>query len=327
MRNSAGTEIERDPLVTVITVFLNAERFIEEAIASVFTQSYSHWELLLVDDGSTDGSTAIALEYARLHPSRVRYLEHSMHDNRGISASQNLGISVSNGKYIAFLDSDDVWFPDKLERQVAILNAQPEAALVYGITQYWYSWNSDAEARQDSIFGPGVEADILIRPPSLLARFLQEELPIPCPSDVMVRRNAAVEVGGFEDSFRRIFTDQVFYSKLLLKWPAFVCGQNLFRYRKHSVSAVAVVKNAGGLRNARMTYLSWLERYLDDHSISEPTIRRALRMARFKCRFPYLFRVRDHARYRALVLSGLLRSIIRRIVPVSLYRFLRRVAG
>ena len=327
MRNSADMEIKRNPLVTVITVFLNAERFIEEAIASVFAQSYRHWELLLVDDGSTDRSTAIALEYARLRPDRIRYLEHSGHENRGISASQNLGLSVSIGEYIAFLDSDDVWFPDKLERQVAIFNVQPEAALVYGVTQYWYSWNLDGERRRDLIIGPGVEPDSLVRPPSLLAGFLQEELPIPCPSDVMVRRNAAVEAGGFEDSFRRIFTDQVFYSKLLLKWPAFVCGQNLFRYRKHSVSAVAVVKNEGGLRNARLTYLAWLEHYLDDHSIREPAIRRALRMSRFKCRFPYLFRLRSHARYRALVLREVFRAIIRRIVPVTLYRLLRRVTG
>ena len=327
MRNSADMEIKRNPLVTVITVFLNAERFIEEAIASVFAQSYRHWELLLVNDGSTDRSTAIALEYARLHPDRVRYLEHSGHENRGISASHNLALRASNGEYIAFLDSDDVWFPDKLERQVAILNSQPEAALVYGVTQYWYSWNVDDKGRRDLIFGPGVEPDSLVRPPALLAGFLQEELPIPCPSDVMVRRNAAVEAEGFEDSFRRIFTDQVFYSKLLLKWPAFACGQNLFRYRKHSVSAVSVVRNAGGLRNARLTYLAWLKHYLDDRAISEPAIRRALRMARLKCRFPYLFRFRSHARYRALVLRELLRTIIRRILPVTLYRLLRRVAG
>src|SRR6187431_518610 len=88
-RNRIGEEMRRKPLVTVIIVFLNAEKFIDEAIASVFAQSYSPWELLLVDDGSTDRSTAIARRYAQRHPNKVRYLEHSGHRNRGISASQN----------------------------------------------------------------------------------------------------------------------------------------------------------------------------------------------------------------------------------------------
>ena len=100
------------PLVTVITIFLNAERFIDEAITSVLEQSYREWELLLVDDGSSDGSTTIALEYEHKYPNNVRYLKHDGNKNCGISASQNLGISNAKGEYIAFLDADDVWLPE-----------------------------------------------------------------------------------------------------------------------------------------------------------------------------------------------------------------------
>src|SRR5215218_10922420 len=95
------------PLVSAIIIFLNEERFIEEAIQSVFAQSYENWELLLVDDGSSDASTRIALRYAEEHPGRVRYLEHPGHQNRGMSASRNLGISHTKGEYIACLDADD----------------------------------------------------------------------------------------------------------------------------------------------------------------------------------------------------------------------------
>src|SRR5919198_1004258 len=111
------SEINDGPLVSAIIIFLNAERFIQEAIESVFAQTYDAWELLLVDDGSTDGSTAIARRYAEQHPGKVRYLEHNGHQNRGKSASRNLAIRNCTGEYIAFLDADDVWLPRKLEQQ------------------------------------------------------------------------------------------------------------------------------------------------------------------------------------------------------------------
>src|SRR5918997_1425231 len=123
-------EIGSNILVSTILPFLNAEKFIEEAIESVFAQTYDDWELLLIDDGSTDGSTRIALQYAERHRGRVRYLEHPEHQNRGVSASRNLGISHARGEYVAFLDADDVWLEHKLEQQVAILSSHPEAGMV-----------------------------------------------------------------------------------------------------------------------------------------------------------------------------------------------------
>jgi glycosyltransferase involved in cell wall biosynthesis len=107
--------------VSVIIIFLDAERFIREAIESVFAQTHDNWELLLVDDGSTDGSRSFALRYAEEHPDKVRYLEHANRQNKGMSASRNLGIANAKGEYIAFLDADDVWLPNKLEHQVTIL--------------------------------------------------------------------------------------------------------------------------------------------------------------------------------------------------------------
>jgi glycosyltransferase involved in cell wall biosynthesis len=126
--------------VSVVMIFLNAAKFIEEAIESVFAQTYSSWELLLVDDGSTDASTEIARNYANQYVDQVRYLEHAGHKNRGMSASRNLGTRNCKGKCVAFLDADDLWLSHKLERQTAILESKPKVAMVYGATQYWYSW-------------------------------------------------------------------------------------------------------------------------------------------------------------------------------------------
>src|SRR4051812_27035882 len=110
-------------LVSVITIFLDGERFLAEAVDSLLAQTYADWELLLVDDGSSDGSTAIARAYAAGRPERIRYLEHEGHANLGMSASRNLGLQHARGEYVAFLDADDVYRPEKLERQVALLQA------------------------------------------------------------------------------------------------------------------------------------------------------------------------------------------------------------
>src|ERR1044072_153968 len=104
-------------LVSIIIIFLNAEKFIEEAIESVLAQSYDEGELRRADGGSTDRSKEIAQRYARRYPEKVRYVEHEGHMNRGMSATRNLGIREARGELIAFLDADDVWLPEKLKEK------------------------------------------------------------------------------------------------------------------------------------------------------------------------------------------------------------------
>ena len=84
-----------------------------------------------MDDGSTDASAGLSKQYAEKYPEKVRYLEHPGHLNRGRPRLRNLGIQHTAGEYIAFLDADDVWLPQKLEQQVAVLNEEPKAAMVY----------------------------------------------------------------------------------------------------------------------------------------------------------------------------------------------------
>src|SRR5437773_6200897 len=157
------------PRISVVIIFCNAERFIQEAIESVFEQTYENWQLLLVDDGSTDRSREIAHRYAEWHPERVYYFEHERHQNRGMSASRNLGIRHAQGQYIAFLDADDVWFSNILEEQVVILEAYPEAAMADGPIEYWYSWTGNPEdCERDYVEKLGVPLNAMIEPPRLL---------------------------------------------------------------------------------------------------------------------------------------------------------------
>src|ERR1700691_5509608 len=93
-------------LVSVTIPFHNSEGFLCESIESVLAQTYVHWELFLVDDGSSDRSTRIANDYAARSPERVHYLQHPEHSNCGVTRTRNLGALHSRGEYLAFLDSD-----------------------------------------------------------------------------------------------------------------------------------------------------------------------------------------------------------------------------
>ena len=288
--------------VSIITPFLNAGPFIEESIQSVLAQTYDNWELLLVDDGSTDASTGIALKYAADHPDKVRYVSHEHRQNRGTSASRNLAARHARGEYLAFLDADDVYLPRKLEVTVPILDAQPAVAMLYAATEYWYSWSGRRDdAGRDWVWRKyGAEPDTVIEPPRMLVRFLEDGGTVPCMGGVLVRRAAVESVGGWEESFRRICTDQVFHAKLCLNFPVMIVDVCLDRYRQHENSSCRTVARAGQLDAAVETYLTWLESYVSAQPIVDPTVRAAARRALRRLRHPWLHRVQRQAlRYNA----------------------------
>jgi glycosyltransferase involved in cell wall biosynthesis len=265
-------KINNKSLVSTVIIFLNAEKFIQEAIQSVFAQIYNNWELLLVDDGSTDGSSQIALRYAEQYPEKVRYLEHPGHQNRGMSASRNLGISQAKGEYIALLDSDDVWLPHKLQQQVAIMDSYPETGMVYGLSQFWHSWTGNPEdSQRDYVLELGVQPDTLFKPPTLLTLLYPLGTAYaPCPSDLLLRREMTQRIGGFEDSFRgvyQMFEDQAFLSKVYLKEPVFVANECWDRYRQHPDQCVSVVEKAGQHHSVRLFFLNWLEEYWSEQRV------------------------------------------------------------
>jgi len=266
---------ERDPLVSCIIIFLNEERFLEEAIRSVFAQTYPNWELMLVDDGSTDRSSEIARRYAADNPERVRYLEHPAHENRGMSASRNLGFSHTHGCYIALLDGDDAWLPNKLVDQVAILNDHPDAAMTYGRTRFWYGWTGDRVHRRREWLTPlGVPPNQIVAPPVLLTNFLRNESTGLSNCSVLVRREVVEQVGGWEDEFRTLYEDMVLWTKILSRWPAFVSDRTWDLYRQHpgnsAVSAaVEGIWTSVGPNPARKRFLEWMSTYLHAHGVQD----------------------------------------------------------
>ncbi|MCQ2310836.1 MAG: glycosyltransferase [Paludibacteraceae bacterium] len=117
----------QDKLVSIITALYNKELFIEQTIQCVLGQTYTEWELLIVDDGSTDGGHAIAERYAK-QDKRILVLTQP---NQGSAAARNNGMRQAQGRYIAFLDADDLWEPWFLEQQLKLMHTR-QCQLVYG---------------------------------------------------------------------------------------------------------------------------------------------------------------------------------------------------
>lgn len=251
------------PLVSVVMPFLNSESFLEDAIQSVLNQTYGSWELVLVDDGSHDRSTEIARRHAQHRQERIRYLEHPGHANRGTSASRNLGMRHARGKLIAFLDADDVWLPRKLEEQVELIDRYPEAGMLYGRTEKWYSWTGDPlDAERDTVPPLGVEPNSLLGPSVLLEGMLTRAARAPDPSSMLVRREIADAIGGWEESFPGMYDDQVFVAKVNLKVSVLASQQCWSRYRQHAESCVSTARANGTHRQERIRYLEWIKSHL-----------------------------------------------------------------
>jgi glycosyltransferase involved in cell wall biosynthesis len=239
----------------------------------------------------------------------VRYFEHNGHCNRGTAASRNLGLSQAKGDYIAQLDADDVWFPHTLEQQVAILTSHPEAAMVYGNRQYWRSWTGNPEDR-DSVSEHGIESNTLVKPPTLLTLIYGLGKTSNPDSDVIFRRDIAIRLGGFEESFRGVFEDQVFLMKVFLNEAVFVSNECWTRYRQHPDSCVAMAIKSGQYRTARISFLLWIEEYLSQHGMKGTQVWETTQKALWVYRHPITFR-----------LLSLIKPIARRILPLPIRRW------
>jgi len=305
------------PLVSVIIIFLNGGEFIEEAIASIFAQTYDNWELLLVDDGSTDQSTKIALDYAQKYPQKVRYFEHDHHQNLGMSASRNSGINHAKGQFIAYLDADDVWLPDKLTEQIAILESHAEAAMVYGWVKFWYSWTGKPEDQErDHFLDLGLPPNSLISPPNLLPILWKGQRQKPVPSNVMFRAEILKKIGKFEESFRGWAEDTVVYTKIGLHSPIYVSDKCWVKHREHETSDSFQFSRNGKIYSGNQTYFNWVEKYLIAQGMKNTELWTQLKKARFVYDYPLLHYLFQQG------LGDLTITIGRQILPKSLRHWL-----
>jgi glycosyltransferase involved in cell wall biosynthesis len=325
---SLNGRVEPDPatpLVTVITIFWNAPvSFFREAIDSVLAQTEPSWELLLVDDGSTDESAELARQMATTHPTRIQVVHHPDGGRHGMSASRNRGIDKARGDYIAFLDADDIYLPEKLERQLAALRAHPAAGIAFGPTVHWWSWTGDAaDVARDTARRTGAAPETLVPPPLLVRAYLERRADTPATCGVLLRRSAVESVGGFDSRFLDLYEDQAFFFKLLLAHPAYVQAQAWDRYRRHP-QAMCEVRIRDGVHAddysvtaPRRRFLEWLEAYFDQSGVQDARLRRLLTRELWPYRHP--------RRHQALTgaVSGS-RRLARAALPRAVRRSVRR---
>src|SRR5687767_8592890 len=202
-------------LVSVVIPAFNEEAFIAAAIDSVLAQSYSPIECLVVDDGSTDATARVVDSFE----GAVGLLHQA---NRGEPAARNAGIRASRGEFIAFLDADDLWHPDKLVRQIELLASRPQIAAAYCAVEI-----VDAELNHVG-FLPVPKADAALRNTLLL-----EHPFVPgFGSTGVVRREVFEEVGLFDEHLR-IGADREFICRVASRFPVEGIADPLVRYRRH----------------------------------------------------------------------------------------------
>lgn len=265
---------QEKPLISVIISFLNEEVFLSEAVESVINQEYSNWELILVDDGSSDNSTQIAKDYAYRYQGNIKYTEHKEHINKGLSASRNQGISIAKGELIAFLDADDIWFPDKLNVQVTLMSENPKAAMLCEACEYWYSWND--KTKQDITVEIGEvgdkslkKSDKIFNPPALAEMLYPlAKGTAPTPSGIMARKSVLEKHSGFEEQFTGMYEDQAFLLKIYLNESVYVSSLCHHRYRQRKESICHTVNSQGKYHVWRQFFLEWLQQYMRQNYIS-----------------------------------------------------------
>lgn len=218
--------------VSVVIPAYNGDRYLAEAIDSVLQQTYQDYEIIVVDDGSTDHTAQVAQQYGKA----VRYLTQT---NQGVAASRNLGLAAALGDYIAFLDQDDLFLPHKLSSQTALLDRDADLGMVNSGWQI-YSGNSisDREAwaepnRQDA-------AEAAVKPWSQIPQLTSANLIIWKPvflGAMLFRRNWLERVGGFNTSLEQTPDVDLVMRLAKIDCPAAWVEQITVKYRQHETNA------------------------------------------------------------------------------------------
>lgn len=296
------------PLVSAIVPTYNRLPYLREAVASVFAQTYDNWELIVVDDGSTDGTAAYL---AGLGDQRVRVVrvDHCANPAR----VRNLGVGRANGFYLAFLDSDDLWRPSKLERQVAALARVPGRR-----------WCCTGFALVD-------EAGVALRPaggePVVLEgdilRSLVTTHAAVAISSIVVERGFLMEVGLFDESHRVAFReDYDLCLRLALHGPVVAIAEALCLIRDHADRSTAVLRDvfersAAVYENFRRLIEDRSVRRLCDRQRAHHYVAAATRDLRAGCR-----RTAARSLVRALAVHPVCwrgwKTVIRCVLPRSL---------
>ncbi|MCX7966652.1 MAG: glycosyltransferase [Syntrophorhabdaceae bacterium] len=219
-----------EPLVSINLCCYNSEPYLRETLDSITNQTYKNWELVIIDDGSSDSTGEIISEYIKKgYPIRYYYQE-----NKGLGYSRNRAIKLSNGKYIAFIDHDDLWLPEKLEKQISLFEEKEEVGFIYtnffslknGVKKIYFKRpNPEGYVFKDFLY-------------SYSAALLT----------VMIRRSSIEGFSEFFDINLKLAEEYEFFMRILYKSKAAYIEMPLATYRIHE----------------QMSSLKFIERWPDE---------------------------------------------------------------
>lgn len=240
------------PLVSIIMPAYNAEKYIAASIQSALDQTYGNWELIVVDDGSTDRTAVVVREFVERDP-RVKYI---FQENGRLGKARNAGIGNASGSLIAFLDSDDLWIETKLEAQTRAM-AEKDADVVF--SKAWIFTNEEITTQTETTRST---VGLFLGPDFFDSLVRQNQLPL---STVLLKKSALDRVGLFEEA-KPYHGCEDYDLWLRLAKAGFVfygMPDVLARYRRHDTAMTAVASNSFN------PMLRLVRRHIDDSGLSE----------------------------------------------------------
>lgn len=206
-------------LVSIITPAYNCERFIAETIQSVIDQTYHNWEMIIVDDCSTDKTREVILSYQK-DESRIVFLENE--NNEGPASSRNRALSIAKGKWIAFLDSDDLWLPEKLERQIEFMRKN----------DYHFTYTNYCEIDENSN-----ETGISLTGPKVITK--NKMIAYCWPGCLTVMYDSEI-VGLMQCPALKINEEYALWIKISRKTNCYLLNENIAKYRRRNDSLTSL---------------------------------------------------------------------------------------
>ena len=212
-------------MISIITPLYNQGHFLGETLDSVLSQTYQDFEIVIVNDASTDDSLSVAEKYAAQYPNKIRVVCNDV--NKGLAATRNVGIAHSSGEFILPLDSDDKIFPTYLEKTVSQMS---EGVAVVGT---WMQMEFDGTKAAPAYVGhPGSSYPIF--PPNRQQILTGNSIAV-CS---LIRRKALNQVGGYPEDFKKGSEDWCMWAAIVCSghWTIKIVDEYLFRYRIHAAS-------------------------------------------------------------------------------------------
>ncbi len=207
------------PKTSIIIPAYNAMAYLPETVESVLKQTLDDFEVIIVNDGSSDEIEKWA---SQLTDPRIRLVSQ---ENQGLAGARNTGIAHAQSEYLAFLDADDLWEPTKLEKQVQVLEENPDVGLVYT----WVAYIDEKGQPTGRVFKNQAEGDVWEK--------LTEHNMVECGSVAMVRRSCFETCGDFDRNLRSFAEDWDMWLRIASRYPFKVIKEPLVYYRQHSSSA------------------------------------------------------------------------------------------